>query len=110
MAAFAGDTDHHGRYRAFWQLLSQEAESAHSWHYQIECYDVRLQCFNQFQGLFGIAPTHDVWIRVAGMTVSSEVLDPGESGWHEVPDLSLLEATVADYSIRHCDQWDQGLS
>jgi glutamine amidotransferase len=53
---------------------------------------------------------HALWLHhgACSVTVSSEVLDPGEKGWQEVPDLSLLEATAADYSIRLCDEWDQG--
>jgi glutamine amidotransferase len=49
---------------------------------------------------------HALWIRdgAGSVTVSSEVLDPDEKGWQEVPDLSLLEATATDYSIRACDQ------
>lgn len=70
-------------------------------------------------GLHIVATTvgHALWIRhvegsddVGSMTVSSEVLDPGERGWREVPDLSLLEATVGTCSIRHCDEWVQGES
>ena len=62
-------------------------------------------------GIHIVATTvgHALWVHhgEGSVTVSSEVLDPGEGGWHEVPDLSLLEATAADYSIRHCDQWEQ---
>jgi gamma-glutamyl hercynylcysteine S-oxide hydrolase len=55
---------------------------------------------------------HALWLRhgEVGVTVSSEVLDPGQSGWQQVPDLSLLETTAADHTIRRCERWDQGLS
>jgi glutamine amidotransferase len=62
-------------------------------------------------GLHIVATTvgHALWVHegVGGMTVSSEVLNPGERGWHEVPDASLLEATGAEYSIRHSDEWER---
>src|SRR6185312_1124084 len=49
---------------------------------------------------------HALWIHdgAGSVTVSSEVLDPDEKGWQEVPDLSLLEATATDCSVRPCDQ------
>ena len=55
---------------------------------------------------------HALWLHEGegSVTVSSEVLDPGEKGWQEVPDLSLLEATATDYSVSSLprgDQWDQ---
>jgi len=53
---------------------------------------------------------HSLWLHdgEASVTVSSEILDPGQKGWQQVPDLSLLEATVTDRSIQHRDQWERG--
>ena len=51
---------------------------------------------------------HALWVHdgESSVTVASEVCDPGEEGWHTVPDLSLLEATAAHYSIRqHGQGW-----
>jgi glutamine amidotransferase len=49
---------------------------------------------------------HALWLRHGGgtVTVSSEVLDPGETSWQQVPDLSLVVATAADFSIAPLDQ------
>jgi glutamine amidotransferase len=49
---------------------------------------------------------HSLWLHTGegSVTVSSEVLDPDEPGWQEVPGFSLLEATTTDHSIRRCDQ------
>jgi gamma-glutamyl hercynylcysteine S-oxide hydrolase len=49
---------------------------------------------------------HALWVHdgEGSATVASEVCDPGEERWHPVPDLSLLEATAAHYSIRQHDQ------
>ena len=46
-----------------------------------------------------------LWVHAgeASVTVSSEPLDRGQP-WQEVPDLSLLEATAAGYSIQPLDQ------
>jgi len=47
-----------------------------------------------------------LWVRAGdgSVIVASEVLDPQEEGWQRVPDLCLLEATVAGYSIQQRDQ------
>lgn len=59
-------------------------------------------------GLHIVATTvgHALWLHhlegsdgEGSVTVSSEVLDPGQSGWQPVPDICLLEATAADFSI-----------
>jgi gamma-glutamyl hercynylcysteine S-oxide hydrolase len=53
---------------------------------------------------------HALWLHEGedSVTVSSEILDPGETGWQEVPDLSLLEATAGGCpEIRSYDQWNQ---
>jgi gamma-glutamyl hercynylcysteine S-oxide hydrolase len=44
---------------------------------------------------------HALWLHhgEGSVTVSSEVLDPGQSGWQQVPELSLVEATAADHTI-----------
>jgi gamma-glutamyl hercynylcysteine S-oxide hydrolase len=49
---------------------------------------------------------HTLWLRHGrgSVTVSSEALDPGEPGWQQVPDLSLVMATAADFSIAPLDQ------
>jgi len=49
---------------------------------------------------------HALWLRHGGgsVTVSSEALDPGETSWQQVPDLSLVVATAADFSIAPLDQ------
>jgi glutamine amidotransferase len=39
------------------------------------------------------------------VTVSSEALDPDDTRWQPVPDLSLLEATAAAYSIHQPEGW-----
>jgi len=57
----------------------------------------------------GIAATtvgHALWVHDAedSITVSSEPLDPADERWHPVPDLSLVEATAAEYSIHHLEQ------
>lgn len=46
---------------------------------------------------------HALWVHVGegSVTVSSEPLDPVDERWQPVPDLSLLEATAAQYSIHH---------
>jgi glutamine amidotransferase len=48
---------------------------------------------------------HALWVRdcEGSVTVSSEPLD-AEQGWQPVPDLSLLEATATQYSIKNLDQ------
>jgi glutamine amidotransferase len=48
---------------------------------------------------------HTVWVRAGedSVTVSSEPLDPAQR-WQPVSDLSLLEATATEYTIRHRDQ------
>jgi glutamine amidotransferase len=53
--------------------------------------------------------SHALWLRqgAGSVTVSSEALDPGETSWQQVPDLSLVVATAADFSI---DPLDQGWS
>jgi len=52
---------------------------------------------------------HTLWLRLSAgsVTVSSEPLDPSETSWQQVPDLSLVVATAADFSI---DPLDQGSS
>lgn len=49
---------------------------------------------------------HALWFLdgEGSVTVSSEPLDLGEQRWQPVPDLSLLEATAAHYSIHPRDQ------
>ena len=49
---------------------------------------------------------HGLWHRQeeGSVTVSSEALDPGDGNWQPVRDLSLLEATATDCSIRPLDQ------
>ena len=49
---------------------------------------------------------HVLWLRHGGgsVTVSSEALHPGEASWQQVPDLSLVVATAADFSIGPLDQ------
>ena len=49
---------------------------------------------------------HSLWLQVGedSVTVSSEVLDPDELGWREVPGFCVLEATATEHSIRRCDQ------
>jgi gamma-glutamyl hercynylcysteine S-oxide hydrolase len=49
---------------------------------------------------------HALWLHdgEGSVTVSSEALDPGDERWQPVPELSLLEATAAHYSIRQLDQ------
>jgi TIGR03442 family protein len=51
--------------------------------------------------------SHSLWIRdgEGSVTISSEALDPGDERWHLVPDLSLVEATATDYSIRREQGW-----
>ena len=53
--------------------------------------------------------SHALWLRHGGgsVIVSSEALDPGDARWQQVPDLCLLVATAADFSI---DPLDQGCS
>jgi gamma-glutamyl hercynylcysteine S-oxide hydrolase len=48
---------------------------------------------------------HALWLLhgEGSVTVSSEALDTGERRWQPVPDLCLLEATAAHYSIRNLD-------
>ena len=50
--------------------------------------------------------SHALWFKQGedSITVSSEPLDPGEKLWQPVPDLCLLEATAADYSLRPLNQ------
>jgi len=52
---------------------------------------------------------HTLWLRLSAgsVTVSSEPLDPSETSWQQVPALSLVVATAADFSI---DPLDQGSS
>ena len=49
---------------------------------------------------------HALWVRTdeTAVTVSSEVLDPADARWQPMPDLCLLEATAADFSIHSLDQ------
>lgn len=49
---------------------------------------------------------HALWLHDGedSVTVSSEALNPAEKGWQVVPDLCLLEATAAHYSIHNLDQ------
>ena len=49
---------------------------------------------------------HALWVHdgEASVTISSEVLDPADVRWQPVPDLSLVEATAAEYTIRRLDQ------
>jgi glutamine amidotransferase len=49
---------------------------------------------------------HALWVHdgEGSITVSSEALDPGDTRWQPVPDLSLLEATAKHYSIQQRDQ------
>jgi|SRR5450631_410505 len=49
---------------------------------------------------------HSLWLNRGrgSVTVSSEALDPGGRRWQPVPDLSLLQASSADCSIRNLDQ------
>ena len=49
---------------------------------------------------------HTLWLRQGrgSVTVSSEAFDPGEPGWKQVPDLSLVMATAAEFSIAPLDQ------
>jgi gamma-glutamyl hercynylcysteine S-oxide hydrolase len=48
---------------------------------------------------------HALWLLhgQGSVIVSSEALDPAEKRWQVVPDLSLLEATTAHYSIHNLD-------
>lgn len=54
---------------------------------------------------------HALWIHTGkngdgkdSVTVSSEALDPVDTNWQPVPDLSLVEATDSEYSIHHLTQ------
>jgi glutamine amidotransferase len=45
--------------------------------------------------------SHSLWVKQGegSVTVSSEALDPGEPGWHPLPDHALVEATASQYEI-----------
>ena len=50
--------------------------------------------------------SHALWVHAGegSVTVSSEALDPADTRWQPVPDLSLLVAAAEDYSIHPLDQ------
>ena len=51
--------------------------------------------------------SHSLWIRdgEGSVTISSEALDPGDERWQRVPDLSLVDATAAHFSIQPQQGW-----
>jgi len=50
---------------------------------------------------------NSLWVHdgEGSVAVSSEALDPGDQRWRPVPDLSLLEATTAGFSIQRGQGW-----